>query len=137
MRTMLIGLAAVALSSFAFADEVVLTSSNSKSGSATAIDFVSDGATAGVQVNLQLPLEATKSGVDLSRLKIATGDFQLVSAVNGTEVIVLVTSPSNSVLPKGVISFGSLTLKGGNVTLKSVVAGNAKAEAVNTTSRAQ
>ena len=136
MRTMIIGLVTLALSGAVMADEVVLTSSNSKNGTATAIDFSTDGSAAGVQINLALPANAQK-GVDLSRLKVSVGDFQLASAVNGNEVVILVFSPSNATLPKGVISLGNLSVLGGAVSVKAVVAANAKAELINTTSRAQ
>jgi hypothetical protein len=135
MKKFLLSFAIISsLVTLAQADELVLTSSKGKSASATAVDYVSDGKAAGAQITFTI---SSGAKADLSALKISAGDFQLVSAVNGSEVVILLSSPTNASLPNGVVSLGNVTVRGGSVTLKEALAADVKLQAVPVKLRAQ
>jgi hypothetical protein len=105
-----LGLAAVAFS--ASAEQLLFTKGMSKSGSSVAIDYVSDGRSAGLQIEVAVP---GKAQVDLSDFaKALPKGFTFEhNLVNGT-LVILVVNDLNQPFPEGLVSLGTIKSLGGS-----------------------
>lgn len=133
MRNLSIVVAAASLfaGGIAHADELLLTSSNGKSGSSAAIDFVSTNAeTVGLEFHITVPAGGE---VDLSRFaKNLPKGFTVQSNVVKGKLIAVIFNNQNGAFPAGVHSLGVVSSKGGSsdFAIDTVYASNAKADAV-------
>lgn len=93
------------------ADELLLTSGAAKKGSSVAVDYVSDGISVGVQLEIMVP-EGGK--LDTSRFaKALPPGFVLESNVVDNKLIAMIVNDSSKPMPAGVISLGVLSSTGG------------------------
>lgn len=101
-------------SSAAIADELLITSdSASKRGGAQLIslDLMSDGLASGVEVRIDIPA-AKGARVDTSNCAKMLPKTHVGSCVfNGKEVVVLLYSMKNSILPSGMIDLGTISIE--------------------------
>jgi len=96
----------------ASAEQLLLTKGMSKSGASVAIDYVSDGRSAGIQIELDVP---AKAQVDLSGFatNLPKGFEFEHNLVNG-RLVMLVVNNLNQPLPEGIISLGTVKAMGGS-----------------------
>lgn len=131
MNKLILAVTFIAATSFAQADDLVVTASNSaKSGSVSSFDLISSGAAAGVQVNIPV----TGGKVDLSGLsKSMPGNFSLQSNYDGKEVVLLIANDDNSLMSKGQVSLGTIRVTGGSLGAAKLIAADAKGESISGT----
>ena len=103
----------VFVASTAYAKEELLVSTGSaKALSSVAIDFVSSGAATAVQVNAQVDPKYVGS-VKFGCGKGAPASHQVSCTVNPDgRVVMIAFSGSNELLPKGVVSLGTISVPG-------------------------
>lgn len=114
-------IAAATLSCGAFAaNDIMLTSANSKAGSATSIDLVSDGTATMLQFRVDVGGVDEKL-VDLSKCtaslpKTHRGECSMANGV----VLGLIYNDEGVSLPSGVINIGKISVRSGSVNPKVV-----------------
>lgn len=104
--------AAALLAAGASANEIIVTNEGGTNGQATALDLSSDGKVSAIQMRFAVP-GVEKSGVNLSKCVSdlpASHAGQCNFAKN--ELIVMIYSDSNALLPAGVVSIGSVSFAG-------------------------
>lgn len=105
-------LALVAFTSNASAEQLLFTKSNAKSGSAVAIDYVSDGRSVGVQIEILVP---GKAQVDLSGFaKQLPKGFVFEHGLVDGKLILTVVNDNGVTFPKGIVSLGTIKTLGGS-----------------------
>jgi hypothetical protein len=132
MRNIILASAMLAATSVSFADDLIMTTVNGKSGGSVSFDLLSNGAAAGVQINI--PVEDAK--VDLSGLnKTPAGNFSLQSSYNGKEIVILVSNDDNRVMSKGQINLGTIRVSNGSIGTAKLIVADAKAESIQSSIR--
>ncbi len=102
----------------ASANELIVTSEGGAKGHAAALDFSSDGRASALQMRFAVP------GVDKSTVNLSKCVADLPSTHAGQchfdkgQLIVMVYSDSNALLPKGVLSIGSVSFGGAKASPK-------------------
>lgn len=107
-------LCAISGSGLVAANELALTSDNSKrSGTSHSLDFFSKGDGVALEVRIDVP-GGEMARVDLSNCGKSLPKSHVVSCVfNGKEVVILAYSMENARLPAGIIDLGSFSVSGG------------------------
>lgn len=107
-------LCAIGGSSLVSANELALTSDNSKrGGGAHSVDFFSNGDGVALEVRIEIP-GGDGASVDVSKCGKALPKTHTGSCVfNGKELVILAYSMENARLPAGVIDLGSFSVTGG------------------------
>lgn len=129
MKNLILATVLLAASSFACADDLVVTASNATKGGDTAsLDLISSGSAAGVQINI--PVVGGK--VDLSGLNQSlSSNFSLQSSYNGKEIVVLIANDDNSLMKKGQISLGTIRVTGATLGAAKLIVVDAKGELIS------
>jgi hypothetical protein len=130
ISTLVLGVTAAFTLQVASADELLLTSSSAKKGSTVAVDYVSDGASVGVQLEIMVPAGGK---LDLSRFaRSLPAGFVLESNVVDNKLIAIIVNDSSKPMPAGVISLGVISSSGGKgeFRLDSVGSFDAKANQI-------
>ena len=129
MNKLILAAALLAVSSISFADDLVVTASNSTKGdNVSSLDLISLGGAAGVQINI--PVAGAK--VDLSGLsKSMPGNFTLQSNYDGKEIVLLIANDDNSLLKKGQISLGTIRVTGASLGTAKLIVADAKGESIS------
>lgn len=128
MNKLILAAALIAASSVSFADDLVITASNSKGGNVSTLDLISSGSAAGVQINI--PVVGAK--VDLSGLsKSMPGNFSLQSSYDGKEIVLLIANDDNSLMKKGQISLGTIRVSGAALGAAKLIVADAKGESIS------
>lgn len=106
-------LALFALAASASAEQLLFTQGSSKSGSSSvAIDYVSDGNSVGLQIEVDLP---GKAQVDLSGFaKSLPKGFTFEHSIVDGRLLILVVNDLNQPFPKGIVSLGTIRSLGGS-----------------------
>ena len=125
------------------AEQLLVTPSRAGNSYVASLDFVSTGKATGVEFHLAVPgLNSSKARVDVSRCasELPAGFAGQCSVAKG-QVIGLIYSDSNALLPSGVVKFGTISVSGMEAKGKaaepfkviSVLAADAKAVSIPTT----
>jgi hypothetical protein len=86
-----------------------------KSGRTFSLDFNSDGRGTAIEARMDVGAEAKGSRVDVSKCVAKLPATHTGSCVfNGKEVVILVYSATNALLPAGMIDLGTVSVSGGN-----------------------
>lgn len=115
MKKFIVASAALALFAFAVsanAEQLLFTQAPSKSGSSVAIDYVSDGRSVGVQIEILVP---GKAQVDLSGFakQLPKGFIFEHGLVDG-KLILTVVNDQSVAMPAGIVSLGTIKAIGGS-----------------------
>jgi hypothetical protein len=146
MNTRILVAAALALGFLgsARAEQLLVTPSKSGNSYVASLDLVSSGKATGLEFHMTVPgLASSKAKIDVSRCasELPAGFAGQCSIAKG-QVIGLVYSDSNALLPAGVVKIGTISISGaaeakGNAAEQfkviSVLAADAKAIAIPTT----
>jgi hypothetical protein len=116
MKKTLLTVALMAFAAFATtasAEQLLFTKSNAKGGaSSVAIDYVSDGQSVGVQIEILVP---GKAQVDLSRFaKDLPKGFVFEHGLVDGKLILTVVNDNGVTFPKGIVSLGTIRSIGGS-----------------------
>jgi hypothetical protein len=103
--------ALVSLASSANAEQLLFTQSSAKSGSSVAIDYVSDGQSVGVQLEILIPGKAQLDLSDFAK-ELPKGYVLEQNVVDG-KLIATIVNDDRQPMPAGIISFGSIKSVGG------------------------
>jgi|GEM_PF-4804149 len=119
MNKLIIASAILALAAFsmnASAEQLLFTKGGmSKSGSSVAVDYVSDGKSVGLQIEVDLP---SKAQVDLGNFaKSLPKGFTFEHNVSNGKLVILVVNNLNQPFPSGLISLGTIKTVGGSSDL--------------------
>lgn len=96
----------------ASAEQLLFTQGASKSGSSVAIDYVSDGQSVGLQIEVDVP---GKAQVDLSGFaKALPKGFNFEHNMVDGRLVMLVVNDLNQPFPKGLVSLGTIKSIGGS-----------------------
>lgn len=139
IRVIAASLALAAMSTAAFADELLVTSENAKGRSSVALDFATDGNAVGLQFNIKLPEGISASQVDT---KSCVADLPKSHSgacrVTKSEIIGLVFSDENAKLPAGLVSVGRLSFNGSvqkNLEVSQILVSDADANPIRATTK--
>lgn len=115
MKKTLLTIALMAFAAFATtasAEQLLFTKSNAKGGASVAIDYVSDGQSVGVQIEILVP---GKAQVDLSRFaKDLPKGFVFEHGLVDGKLILTVVNDNGVTFPKGIVSLGTIRSIGGS-----------------------
>lgn len=116
------GLAAVLVCSAAGANELLLVDGGlSKAGRAFSLDFRSDGRATAIEARIDVGVSGELAKVNVSKCAGRLPATHTGSCVfNGKEVVILVYSATNALLPAGIIDLGTISVAGGSEGAKSV-----------------
>ena len=122
------------------AEELILTSQSQKSRQMVAMDMATDGRATGVQFKIALPEGVSAKSVDLSNcLADLPGSHQGNCVVLNDEILGLVYSDSNELLPAGVLSIGHIGFpagsKKGDVRVTEFLVSDANAKPLPTSTK--
>jgi hypothetical protein len=117
-------------------NEFLVVSEQAKAGGIVSLDFASDGTGTGVEARIAFGEE--KVSVDTSKCLAGLPKTHTGSCVyNGKELVVLVYSMTNALLPEGMLELGSVRVRGslgkasGKPTVESLVVGSPQAQQVS------
>jgi len=129
MKNVILTAALLATTSISFADDLVVTASNSAKGAnTTSLDLISSGSAAGVQINIAV----VGAKVDLSGLsKSLPSNFSLQSNYDGKEIVLLIANDDNSPMKKGQISLGTIRVSGATLGAAKLIVVDAKGEPIS------
>lgn len=115
MKNTIVASAVLALFAFAgsaSAEQLLFTQAASKSGSSVAIDYVSDGRSVGVQIEILVP---GKAQVDLSGFaKQLPKGFVFEHGLVDGKLILTVVNDQSVAMPAGIVSLGTIKAIGGS-----------------------
>ncbi len=115
MKNTIVASAIIALFAFAGsanAEQLLFTQAASKSGSSVAIDYVSDGRSVGVQIEILVP---GKAQVDLSGFaKQLPKGFVFEHGLVDGKLILTVVNDQSVAMPAGIVSLGTIKAIGGS-----------------------
>lgn len=115
MKNTIVASAILALFAFAgsaSAEQLLFTQAASKSGSSVAIDYVSDGRSVGVQIEILVP---GKAQVDLSGFaKQLPKGFVFEHGLVDGKLILTVVNDQSVAMPAGIVSLGTIKAIGGS-----------------------
>jgi hypothetical protein len=97
------------------ANELLLVDGGlAKAGRTFSLDFNSDGRGTAIEARIDVGAEAKGSRVDVSKCVVKLPASHTGSCVfNGKEVVILVYSATNALLPAGMIDLGTVSVSGG------------------------
>lgn len=118
VNTLLMSLAMLAGSTYAVADDLLVTSAKAGAITSVALDVATGGESVALEMNITIPAGAK---VDLTSCvaQLPKSHGGVCNYVNG-KVILLVFSDSNEPLPAGVVSIGTVKIVGGDASGISV-----------------
>jgi hypothetical protein len=115
MKKFVISAAALAMfviGASASAEQLLFTQSPTKSGASVAIDYMSDGESVGLQIEVDVP---GKAQVDLSGFaKSLPKGFSFEHNIVEGRLVILVVNDLNQPFPKGLVSLGTIRSRGGS-----------------------
>lgn len=121
MRKTILFAALVAVSGLAQADQLIVTGEKASKGTAIALDYASDGKASGFQFRIAVP-GGENAKVDLSRcLKALPKSHAGQCSFAKGMVIGVAYSDNNELLPAGVLTLGTVAVKGAAVGKPQVV----------------
>lgn len=127
----------ILLASAVSANELIVTTENSASGQAAALDFSSDGNASALQMRFSVA-NTDKATVDLTKCvsdlpKSHSGECRF----EGGKLTVVVYSDSNATFPKGLVSIGTVSISksAGPLTMTELLAFDASASKISVKSQ--